>query len=1257
MRTHLRLLFCPDLGLLQSTLHHQWIIAFASNVLESDLDLTVLLNQNNDELAQSLISMGASVVVPSDDSEIDAESGCVPPRYYARSVLDEALDSQEIQYDVVLTQGISLSRYVAGEKSIQPAHWALLEDDPLSPENPMTLTLDFVQTVAAGARLLLFASPDARAYVESRVPAATSKTRLLQPMPLGREAKKHSTDRVFVFDYNRFGSKWATHTFDKLIRKAALVKRPPKVVVLDKGVGGENWTNPLEDYPGVRFLNTSADLADNFAEVHVIPVGATVEEVRLQSSVLRSDDAVLQLDSHEISEESLKAPVLRPTLEVPSPFMVAFESDLPDYSRTPVVRDHPVRVLLAGADFKFAGDLVDSLIQRADIALSVDLFEANAKPQPNKSKPLLQSAEVIIAEFASKNAIWYSQNVRPDQKLIVHLHGYELLQDWITELNVDNCAAIVFASEFYRQKAIEMRGWPEEKLVVVPNSVNFGDFDRRKSADSRFNIGLVGIVPILKRPDRALDLLERLVAEDNRYTLHIRGHAPWNYAWEWKKSAHQDSYREFYHRIGSNPVLRQRVVFEPFSPDIANWMQDIGWLLSPSTRETFHLSAIEGAASGAVPIAWRREGSDEIIGEQFNFDSTEAAANFIANYKSEAEFTRLSQTAQRHAHRYSTTEVRAKWLDLIFSMVASEGSPQVQSSEADRVLRTVTEAWHDGDPETAIAVLDEHIPLTRDLRGPLKDAEMFFRGIAAADEKRFTQFLPARTKAANDNGSIAIVRPSGATFDEAELSGSISTYVGVTPPSYIRHDGYIPVSNSSVALEAPNDINIHVDGFVRVDRWFEMVKAKLTPVALTHSELAVQGPWWLALPVLQAADQAGIASSWFIDDRQTLEWIASASRGELRTHFAAQIAWNCFQATDARVVLGNVPLPDGFEVGQLDGSVGQNSFGIPLWDLSHPHASNYSNEPLQRTNAPAVLQRSLADTRIGLVSERSLSKEWGQYAQVVDLSPSSFMEQLDATFDIAVIHPGANKSGSWKRQIEQTNESTQCEATKLLDRARLLGATTCFVWESPDPLPRRFWAVARKSDAIAVTHPGTLHRFLQINPSAVRAISRWDTGLPTEDRLRLAFRGIYQSVDLDRTRFDLGGTSASFSSDAAAPVENLAGESLPELERIAVFTDQPATAWATQTLPRGLFDVLPLSELPNRQHLQANHFVVFDGNDAPEDNFLLSLWLDAEENIVVVPEGAETVALEPKNRTLVSNCLYPLNGDQTQFQTRRAATL
>lgn len=1256
MNARLKMLFCPDFGALRSELAHQWVVAFSNHLLGSNFDVTVLLNCEAPELENELVSRGVRVILPSNESTVEAESGCVPARYHARSVLREALYGRQIQYDVVLTQGVALSRYVAGGKSIQPAHWALIADNPMNPGNPKDLNLESVRIIAAGARLLLFASPETRAFVESRVPSATSKTRLLDAIPLERVAAEATATPTFVFDYNRYRAKWAPHTFDALLEEAKLIRRPPQIIVVDDQSNGSEWNHALKDYPGVKFVCEGQLAIPQTGVVYVAPAASTEDDERLLASLLRENDSVKKLSASSVTLESLSATASKPQKRFPEAFRTAFESDLPDYDRTPLARDHAVRVLLAGADFKFAGDLADSLIQRDDIALSVDLFEANAKPQPQKSQPLLQSAEVIIAEFASKNAIWYSQNVRPDQHLIVHLHGYELLQDWITELNIDNCDAIVFASEFYRQKAIEMRGWPAEKLVVIPNSVNFGDLARRKSPDARFNIGLVGIVPILKRPDRALDLLESLLAEDERYTLHIRGHSPWNYGWEWKKSAHQDSYRTFYNRIGSNPVLRQNVVFEPFSPDIANWLQDIGWLLSPSTRETFHLSAIEGAASGAVPIAWRREGSDEIIGEQFNFDSTAAAARYIANVDSAEEFDRLSDSAQNYARKYSTSEVRAKWLDLIFSLATADNAVQLRTSEADRVFQTVSGAWNDDDPETAISVLDEHVPLTSSHRGPLKDAEMFFRGIASADEKRFTQFLPLQLQAVGGSRQIAIVRPDGATFDAAELSPDIRTFIGVIPPAFVQHDGYQPVSESCVSLPAPNNARIQVDGFTRVDRWFEMVKAHLMPIALSHTELAVQGPWWVALPVIQAADQTGIPCTWFIDDEQTLKWISAASHGELRTHFAAQIAWNCFQATDARGVMGSCKIPSDFDIGSLDSCIGDNEFGIPQWDPEEAGAAHYSSGPLNRTNAPAMLARTLENTRIGMVADRAFSREWSRYTSVVDLAPETFEEQLDASFDVAVIHPNANTSGSWKKKLEQANETAQCEATKLYDRARLLGATTCFVWDSQDPLPMRFWAVARKADAVFVTYPSTLDRFLQINPSAVRAISWWDTNLPLQNRLQLALRGVYQPVTIDRLNLEIREHSVADTPNTLSS-EELANEELPELERIAVFTDVPAHLWTTQTLPARLFDIVPLAELPNRDSIDADHFVVFNSEEAPDDNYLLSLWLEADDDVIVVPSSIEDSQLPSGIHEVAYNCLYPMHGDPSLLRTRQAVAM
>ena len=249
------------------------------------------------------------------------------------------------------------------------------------------------------------------------------------------------------------------------------------------------------------------------------------------------------------------------------------------------------------------------------------------------------------------------------------LHGYELLQPWINELNLSNCAKIVFASEFYKNKAVRLRDWPEERLHVIPNSVNSADLDRPKSADARFHIGLVGIVPILKRPDRAISLIKKLLESDPRYILHVKGHRPWDYAWEWKKAAHQDSYRAFFESIAKDPDIFQRIVFEPFTPDIGNWLQKIGWLLSPSYRETFHLSAIEGAASGAVPLAWTREGSMEIIGEKYNFFSTEEVAGFIVSSNcSESSFEATSEAAKRSVERYDIPRVRAQWLTLIFEI-------------------------------------------------------------------------------------------------------------------------------------------------------------------------------------------------------------------------------------------------------------------------------------------------------------------------------------------------------------------------------------------------------------------------------------------------------------------------------------------------------------------------------------------------------------------------------------------------------------
>src|SRR5699024_4116675 len=99
-----------------------------------------------------------------------------------------------------------------------------------------------------------------------------------------------------------------------------------------------------------------------------------------------------------------------------------------------------------------------------------------------------------------------------------------------------------------------------------------------------------------------------------------------------------------------------------------NWFRHIGWMLSPSTRETFHLSPVEGMASGAIPLVWKREGSEEIFPEKFNFDSTEEIADFILKTnETPHSFEDLSLNSVSFSERYSALKIRSEWIGLLLN--------------------------------------------------------------------------------------------------------------------------------------------------------------------------------------------------------------------------------------------------------------------------------------------------------------------------------------------------------------------------------------------------------------------------------------------------------------------------------------------------------------------------------------------------------------------------------------------------------------
>lgn len=342
-----------------------------------------------------------------------------------------------------------------------------------------------------------------------------------------------------------------------------------------------------------------------------------------------------------------------------------------DNNSGPTSVDQPTRIVVASHDLKFAGELVSRLQKDSDFEVRFDHWESLHKHNRDHSLSCAEWADTVLCEFAGPNLAFYSQNVRPETKLVGRLHGFEVRNraPWLAEINFDNVDELITVSDHYARMTLEYLPQLSDRISVVPNMVDTVDFDRPKSSEARFHIGLVGMVPFLKRPDRALELLQQLIQVDDRYVLHIKGRMPWDYPFIWKDKIQRFQYIEFFKKIYSDSELTQHIHFDPFSTDIASWMRGIGFVLSPSDNESFHLAPAEGMASGAIPIVWQRNGATSVFGEHNVFASMDDMYQRILSLSTESSFFESSQVSKSEAARWDFEGIYDVWREKLLSPI------------------------------------------------------------------------------------------------------------------------------------------------------------------------------------------------------------------------------------------------------------------------------------------------------------------------------------------------------------------------------------------------------------------------------------------------------------------------------------------------------------------------------------------------------------------------------------------------------------
>lgn len=312
-------------------------------------------------------------------------------------------------------------------------------------------------------------------------------------------------------------------------------------------------------------------------------------------------------------------------------------------------RARPLRVVVAGHALHFLEAVLEDWRGNPGIELRVDEVPSFARHDEAASRALIEWADVAVCEWASPVAAFYSRNKRDGQRLVVRLHRAELYSEWWQAIEAGAVDQVVCVSGHYATLTRRITGWAPHKVVVIPNYVDSAVLDRPKLPGAEFAVGFMGAVPRRKRLDLALDVVALLRERDPRFTLYVKTRPAWDVPYAWRDEAERDAFAAVLRRVRTDARLVDGVVFDAYGSDVGTWLRRVGWMLSTSDDESFHLAPAETMASGGVPVLRDWPGVDTIYDRRWVHGEPAMMAGFIAGAVEQGRWAEFTGDARSQA--------------------------------------------------------------------------------------------------------------------------------------------------------------------------------------------------------------------------------------------------------------------------------------------------------------------------------------------------------------------------------------------------------------------------------------------------------------------------------------------------------------------------------------------------------------------------------------------------------------------------------
>ncbi|MFF8726492.1 glycosyltransferase [Streptomyces sp. NPDC015171] len=669
---------------------------------------------------------GVTLVRPAEEGLVAGQSGRPLSPVQASQLLTR-LDQDE-PCDLLVLRGRRLVNRVVADGHFDGRIWAYLTDIPQSAAAMNERARAELARIATAAKRLLCQTEELRCFLETWVPEACGRSVLCPPavpepgFPVPDHERPHDPLRLVYT--GKFAPLWNTLPMTRL--PALLAERGVRAelhTVGDKihddpghpafqdamyralhggtlGVvhhGGRpreeamriaadcdlglGWRDPL--------LDASLELSTKVLEFGALGLPVVLNRTPVHEALLGADyplfvpgragpedaaDAVARAardpEARRLAADRCREAAGRYTLGTAATrWRGHLDRAFPLAPAAVTLRTRPLRIGVAGHDLKFLTRILDHFRALPGLDVRVDAWPALARHDPAASRELADWADVVVVEWCGPAAVWYSRHKRRGSRLVIRLHRFELDAEWPGQVDIDAVDRVICVSPYYARRTLEHTGWPESKVVVVPNWVDADQLDRPKAPGARHRLGMIGIAPSRKRLDLGLDVLEALRARDRRWHLSVKSKPAWEYWWIWNKPEERAHYEAILRRIQTSELLEGAVVFDEFGADVASWLRRVGHVLSTSDDESFHLSPAEGMASGAVPALLPWPGADEIYDRRWIHDSPVAMAEAIAGLGASQETWHLAARTARAQVResYALDRVAAAWTELVVS--------------------------------------------------------------------------------------------------------------------------------------------------------------------------------------------------------------------------------------------------------------------------------------------------------------------------------------------------------------------------------------------------------------------------------------------------------------------------------------------------------------------------------------------------------------------------------------------------------------